>query len=330
VRFFPFLLLATLAAAQPRIGVIDFYGLRKVPESRIRKALGVNEGDFLPPSKGDVEDKLDKIPGIVESQLEAVCCDEGKMILYIGIEEKGTPHFDVREAPEGDVRLVPEILEAYQAFLNALEIAARNGRNGDDLTHGHSLMADPDVREIQERFIPMAKEHLRELRDVLRSSADEEHRAAAAFVIGYAPHKSDVVSDLQYALRDPSSAVRNNAARTLAAFSVLARLDPAAGVRISPTWFIEMLNSVDWTDRNKAVMVLQTLTDSRDPSVLDQLRERAMPSLVEMARWKTLGHALPAYMLVGRIAGISEEKLQERWSAGQREEVIKQALKKKK
>jgi hypothetical protein len=218
----------------------------------------------------------------------------------------------------------------YQQFLTALETAARKGDSADDITQGHSLMANPEVRAIQEQFIPLAKDHLQELRDVLRASSDEEHRAAAAYVIGYAPKKSEVANDLQYALRDPSSSVRNNAARTLAAFAVLNRLDPQSGVKVSPTWFIEMLNSVDWTDRNKAVMALQVLTDSRDASVLEQLRERALPALVEMARWKALSHALPAYMLVGRIAGIPDEKLGERWANGDREGVIKEALKRKK
>jgi hypothetical protein len=331
VRFFPILILASLAAAQaPRIGIIDFYGLRKVSESRVRRALGVTEGDPLPASKGDVETRLDGLGGVVEAQLEAVCCENGKMILYVGIEERGTPHFERRESPEGDIRLSADVLALYQQFLQALEIAARKGDTADDVTRGHSLLANPEARAIQQQFIPIAKDRLEELRKVLRSSGDEEHRAAAAFIIGYAPHKSEIVGDLQFALRDPSSAVRNNAVRALGAFAVLARLDPQSSVKVSPTWFIEMLNSVDWTDRNKAVWVLQTLTDNRDASVLDQLRERAMPSLVEMARWKSLGHALPAYMLVGRIAGIPDEELQERWSKGEREAVIAQALKKKK
>ena len=208
VRLLSFFLLAYCASAQPRIGIIDVYGLRKVPEARVRKALGVAEGDLLPPSKGDVEERLDKMPGVVESQLEAVCCEDGKMILYVGIEEKGTPHFERREAPEGDVRLSAEILSLYQQFLTALEIAVRKGDSADDITRGHSLMANPETRAIQMQFIPLAKDHLRELRDVLRASSDEEQRAAAAYVIGYAFHKSDVVGDLQYALRDPSSSVR--------------------------------------------------------------------------------------------------------------------------
>src|ERR1700704_5859592 len=57
----------------PRIGMIDFYGLNKVPEDRLRKTLGFQDGDPFPRSKADVEEHLDTLPGVVESHLEAVC-----------------------------------------------------------------------------------------------------------------------------------------------------------------------------------------------------------------------------------------------------------------
>ncbi len=102
-------------------------------------------------------------------------------------------------------------------------------------------------------------------------------------------------------------------------------MNPGAGVTVSPTWFIEMLNSLSWTDRNRAVKALEILTDTRDAPVLKQMRERGLDALTEMARWKSLEHALPAFVLVGRIAGLSEEQIQEKWAAGQREAVIAQA-----
>lgn len=334
--------IAGLAAAQtprlavenslgpPRIGVIDFYGLNKVPEARVRKALGVAEGDFLPSSKGDVEERLDQLPGIVESHLEAVCCDAGKMILYVGVEEKGAPHFDLRDAPEGDASLPESVTAAYRELLEAVGAATRRGSTAEDLTRGHSLLADPLAREIQEKLPEIARDHLKELRDALRNSQDEDQRAAAAYVIGYAPRKADIVDDLQYALRDSDSAVRANAVRALLAVAVYAKLNPNAGIRIQPTWFIEMLNSLSWSDRDHALKALLLLTEGRDPLVLDQLRDRALGSLAEMSRWKTLAHALPAFVLLGRVAGLSEQQIQDAWTRGDRETVIAAATGKKK
>jgi hypothetical protein len=327
-----FCLSTTVLSAQsvPRIAIIDFYGLNKVQESRVRQVLGVREGDPLPPSKGGTEERLDAINGVVESHLEAVCCEAGNAILYVGIEERGAVHFELREPPEGDETLPADLTDTYRRFMQALESAVRRGVTGDDLTQGHSLMADPSTRALQEQFPALARQYLTELRSVLRNSNDEEQRAAAAYVIAYAPKKSEIVNDLQFALRDADAGVRNNAARGLMALAVMARLNPASEVKVSPTWFIEMLNSLSWSDRNKAAGALFTLTETRDAQVLGQLRDRALPALIDMARWKTLGHSLPAYFLLGRVAGWTEQQIQEAWSRGDRESVITTVTGKKK
>jgi hypothetical protein len=317
------------AQSIPRIGIIDFYGLNRVPEARIRQVLGVREGDPLPASKGGTEERLDEINGVVESHLEAVCCDAGKAILYVGIEERGAIHFDLREPPEGEAVLTADILDTYRRFLAAFESAARRGVTEEDLTQGHPLSADPSTRALQEQFPALARDHIELLRNVLHNSSDEQHRAAAAYILVYTGRKADIVNDLQFALRDADAGVRANAARGLVALAVLERLHPESEVRISPTWFIEMLNSLSWSDRNRAVSALQILTDKRDPAVLAQLRERALTPLVEMARWKTLSHALPAYILLGRIAGMTEDQIHDSWSKGDRETLLASFTKKR-
>lgn len=318
-------LLLPVASAQtvqkgPVIGTIDFYGLRKVTEAKVRQALGVREGGALPSSKGDVEEKLDQIPGVVQSHLEAICCDAGKITLYVGIEERGGTHFELHETPDGDAMLPDEINSAYRRFLEAYSAAARYGYTKEDLTKGYARSEDPETRAIQDIFPSIVADHLPELQRTLRSSNDEDQRATAAYVIGYAPNPKSVVNDLQYALRDADPGVRLNAARSLIAFAV-------SGIKVEPTWFIEMLNSLSWTDRTKALAALQILTDARDKDVLDLIRQRALPSVVEMARWKTLAHALPAYILVGRLTGMSEQQIQDAWTRGDRESAIAEALK---
>jgi hypothetical protein len=44
--------------------------------------------------------------------------------------------------------------------------------------------------------------------------------------------------------------------------------------------------------------------------------------------WRHLPHALPAYLLLGRLAGMSEQEIQDSWSANAREETIKKVRKK--
>jgi hypothetical protein len=309
----------------PRIGLIEFFGLSKASEVRVRQALGVREGDMLPRSKGDAEERIDAVPGIVESHLEAVCCDGGNMILYIGIEEKGAIHFNLRDTPDGDGQLPEDATKLYRRFLTSSERAARFTTE-EDLTQGHALSGDKDTRDLQEQFVPVAERYLPQLRNVLRNSSDEEQRAMAAYIIGYAPDQKDVVDDLQFAVKDPDAGVRSNATRSLKALAVFAHLHPDSGVKIEPTWFIEMLNSLSFADRMQAMAILQILTDTRDESAIGQMRDRALTSLVEMARWKSLQHSLPAFLLVGRLTPLTDAQVQDAWTRGDRESVIAQAL----
>jgi hypothetical protein len=314
----------------PAIEILDFYGLRKVKASDLRKALGLKEGDQLPPSKGDVEEAMEQVSGVVFARLEAVQ-SEGKTILYGGIEEKGAPHFNYLDPPAGLVKLPTVVHDEYVQFLSAIGVAVRAGEVEDDLTQGYSLMRHAGVRAHQLRFVTLAAEHQDALHKVLRESVDEEHRAIAAYVIGYSPKKPElirpVIDALQYVLRDPDDTVRNNALRSLAGLAVYAARNPASEIRISPTWFIEMLDSLVWADRIKAIEVLLTLTEQGNPDIIGRLRERSVDTLAEMAAWRHMPHALPPFILLGRVAGMPEDAIRQAWLDSDRTAQIKVLVK---
>lgn len=310
-----------LSADAPRVGDIEFYGLHKLSEQKLLHSLHLQVGDALPPSKGDLEDQLEAITGVVSAHVEAACCEGGKTTLFIGIEEKGAPHLAFHSTPSGDAALPADIVDLYHQFLDAVREAARRGSAAEDLTAGHSLMADPTARLLQFQFADFAGAHLSQVQDVLRDSSDDEQRAIAATIIGYAPNKKDVVNDLENALQDPDESVRANAVRALNAIAVLARLEPKLGIRVSATWFVEMLNSIVLSDRARAADALVTLTE-HDRAGLDQIRERALDSVVEMAQWKNLRYALPPFILTGRLAGMNEQEIQKAWTSGDRQSVI--------
>ena len=232
-----------------RIGIIDFYGLRKISAGRLADVLGLKVGDPIPASASEAtkfEKRLERVRGVARARLERMCCDAGKAILYVGIEEKGGPHFETRSRGiKGPAVALPdEIVDTYRLFEDALEVAVRTGDAAEDVSQGHSLMANPEVRAIQERFLVLAVDHATILRDVLRHAPDGEQRAIAAWILGYAPNKNLVVEDLHQAIHDPFDEVRNNAVRSLRAIAVLAGRRAELGIRISPSWFIDMLNSI--------------------------------------------------------------------------------------
>jgi hypothetical protein len=311
---------------RPEVAIIDFYGVRKVPVEKLRKALGVSEGSPMPPSRVELEVRLNLVSGVVAAEAQAVCCEAGKAILYVGIEERGAPHFSYRAEPDGEAKVPEEVEKAYMAFIEQVNEAAKADTPQEDLTEGHSLMKFAPAREIQLQFVDMAEKHGAALRTVLHEAGDPVQRAIAVYVLGYAKDKTRIVDDLSYALKDADDTVRNNAVRNLGAIAVKAKLDPDAEIKVPATWFIEMLNSLSWGDRMQAARFLVNLTDSRDQRILAQIKDRAWDSIVEMAKWKQAEHSLPSYILLGRVAGLPEEDLQHAWSTGDRDLMIKRAL----
>ncbi len=321
----------TCVAQTPRVGEVDFYGLRKLTPAAILKATGIEPGGPLPPSKGDLEDKLETLPGVVQARVQAVCCDEGKTALFIGIEERGAPHASFRSEPSGEASLPQDLLDRYKLFLAAVQRAAAHGMAGEDLTAGHSMMDDPAARAYQPQFVAYAADHVEALSNALHNGSEGEVRAAAAAVLGYGPKTQRVADELQFAMDDPDPAVRANAMRALGALLVYASKHSTAGLKIAPTWFVELLHSVDLSDREAAAKALVLMTDPEAPparihAALDLIRERALPDLAEMARWPTLRYALPPFLLMGRLAGLPDAETQQRWAKGEREDVIAKAL----
>src|SRR5215475_8614033 len=285
----------------PPIGVIDFYGLRSVSERQVREALQIKEGDSLSGDPQEAKRRLELLPGVDEARTEFVCCDSGKTTLYVGIREKGAPSIQFHPAPQGKVRLPQDVIQAGEDFEKTLTEAVIKGNSSEDDSQGHALTNDPAARAVQERFIRFAARNLNTLRDVLRHSDDARHRALAAQIIAYSADKQAVVNDLVEAMQDPDDGVRNNATRALWVMVGVARQTSGQPVKIPFRPLIDMLNSIEWSDRNKSSLALLRLTDKRDPAILSELRQKTLPSLTEMARWKSSNHALAPFFLLGRV-----------------------------
>jgi hypothetical protein len=305
---------ASLALAQaPHVGPVELYGVRKVSEERLRAAIGLQAGDTLPASKADIEERVERVPGVLRGQVEAVCCTGNAAVLYVGIEEREAPHVEFHPAPAGAAGLPQPITAVYGDFVDYFGAEARVGNP-----------TGPAADTYRGTFEHLAQDNAAALRHVLRESDEPDERAIAAWVLRYAPVTKEAVADLQYAMLDDDRAVRSNAMRSLLALAPRAAADPDLGVRIEITWFVELLNSLDWDDRHEAAEGLVALTAGRDPSTLDLLRDRALAALADMARWKTPEHAHAAFVLLGRTAGLSEPDIEAAWNRGDRDAVLKQ------
>ncbi|HEX4147125.1 MAG TPA: hypothetical protein VHY91_26750 [Pirellulales bacterium] len=337
---------ANAGAAEETIATIETYGLGKVNRETVLEAVEISVGQRVPTGEeiAAMERKLRAVPGVEEADislirvapqnagpagkkaLDAQAGNTPVPIIYIGIRETGRPGISFRAAPTADAVLAEEIVDTYRRFDAAAAKSFREGHVSGDDSNGYALFGDEATRVIQRQFVPLAKRHYDRLVEVLRTSSQAGHRAKAAWVIGYAADKSKAAAELDAAARDPDHVVRNNAMRGLGVILGYAAKHPELSIEAPIDVYLDLLESVEWTDRNKAMAVLGELSAGGNEAVLTKLRERSLPALVEMARWQTEGHALMAYLLVGRIAGVSDEQMFDAWAAGKREEVIARAL----
>lgn len=316
---------ATGVAAQrdQAIGLVDFYGYGDIPRAQLMTALALKPGDAVPAEPAAAEARLRTLPGVRQAVLERVCCDDqGNSMIFGGLVRTGSPVVTFFPRPTGSVRVSDSLRAIADSFVQRMFDGIRSGEAGDSVAEGHSLMSYGPAREWQRAIQRYAVAHEGELRRVLRGSSSDADRAIAAEALGYAADKKSVIPDLVAAARDPYGDTRNNAVRALYAIGILAQRHPELKIVVPVEEILPLLYSPVWTDRNKTSLALFSLSQTRDPALLELLKAKALEPLLEIARWQSSGHAFPAFFIVARIAGVSDEEAFQAFQAGERERIL--------
>lgn len=320
---------ATVPLAPDRrpLGAVDFFGYKGLDVAAIRAALPFHEGDSFPPAKvhsdqlkRQVAEAIERSIGRQPTDVSFVCCDaKQNYLVYVGLPGESYEALAFAPAPTGGVRFPKDAVKLGEDMDRAWTSAVMTGHATEDDSAGYSLTNDPKARKVELALRDYALQHEELVRQVLTSSSDAEHRALAAEMSGYGRHSDSQIDDLVHASLDPDDGVRNNAVRALA---VLATAKPDVARRIPPQPFVRLLRSGSWSDHNKASLVLVALTTTREPKLLEELRADALESLLEMARWRNIGHAEAALTVLGRIAGVEEDTLNGLIGAGQTSTIL--------
>ena len=233
---------------------------------------------------------------------------KGELLVYLGLPGANNHTIQHQPAPTGATCLPQAAVDLYDRVVDANEKAAEKGDAAEDDSQGYALAHNPELRQAQLEMRAFAIKNVSQIGTALRQCARDEHRRAASMLLGYANRSADQIAQLVRASNDADSTVRNNAVRAL---GVLAAPSAEAAAGIQADALVELLNSGDWTDRNKAGLLFMRLTDARRPALLAALMRQAFDSLVEMARWQDASHAIVYRVILGRIAGIEEPRLVE-------------------
>jgi hypothetical protein len=297
-----------------RIGEIEFFGYSGIDLDKVRAALPFHEGDEfsieteekIRQAKDQAREAVWQTTGHYPTDIAFVCCDkQGNWIIFIGLSGKMIRY---NPQPQGTIRLPKEILDLYERSMNANKEAVQKGVTAEDNSKGYALSEYPPSRSIQLGMRSYAVGHESLLRRVLETSSDEKQRVVAAHLLGYGRQSKSQLAALARATRDSDSIVRNNATRALA---VSASSNVKLAREIPSEDWAEMLLSGTWTDLNKFSFLLAVLTKGRNSALLAELNKTEVRErLIEIARWRTTGHASGAWYILGRMAGIDEDRLQ--------------------
>lgn len=321
-------LLRPAVGQEVEIERIVFFGSEGIDTERVSEALPIREGDTVSVAtdtdawKRSIVESVRETTGNAPTDVSPVCCgEEGGMLVYIGLPGSSSHAVSFNRPPGRSEHVPAEFATLYDEIDAAVREAVIAGRAGEDDSAGYALASDfPPLRDKQLEVRRYALANESAIYDVLRSSSDPKHRAMAAFAAGYAERSDEQIQALVSASFDADRGVRNDAIRAL---GVILRADPGVGARIPAERFVELLGSGMFEDRNKASFVLLALTASRDPALLDMIESRARTPLLEMADWPP-GHSGPALLILGRIAGIEEERLFELLNAGRRDVILRE------
>ncbi len=133
---------------------------------------------------------------------------------------------------------------------------------------------DPRLKKYLPVFSQLVPKDKDQLIVVLRKDKDENKRAAAAFLLAHINNKNELIKILTPSIKDPSSSVRNNAMRVIAA--------TLAGMK-NPDFPINeavlALNFPEALDRNKALYILSSL--AKQPRYANYLLQHAQNELLD-------------------------------------------------
>lgn len=132
--------------------------------------------------------------------------------------------------------------------------------------------------------------------DTLNSDPDPQRRAAAAFLIGHFKNPKEIVALLKPHVHDKDSGVRNDCIRVIAGTMATAKI---TNIDVKP--FLELLDSPETTDRNKALVVLLYAAESENAKQI--IKQQGGKNLLAILKLKQPNNHDVAYRILQKISG---------------------------
>lgn len=280
------LLVAATAAAQgmppPVLAAVDVYGSRKVSKEQVLALAALPVGKVIEDEAAlraalrEAEKKVgERFPlAYVKASYIRYFPNAGeaanKAYVTFDLVDRGDEaRLAFAPAPSGEVPDPDGLVSAWLQYEKRAEALLSEGklvlgsRDEDRCSpkafHCALGFAHPELQPMEERFFQGVPKSFAGVQRVLLEGKDPDARAAAAFLLAYAPTRDQAVGALLKAVRDPSPEVRNNVLR------VLFKAQEGAERPVLPYQVLySVLRFPATTDRNKALYSLLSVL-KKDP-----------------------------------------------------------------
>lgn len=157
---------------------------------------------------------------------------------------------------------------------------------------------DPTLKKQSTLFTQQVPQYQTQLGRVLNLDKNPEKRAAAAFLLGFAPSSQALARTLIASMKDPDDSVRNNTILVLS--EVLSRIT-LKDFPVADT--VQMLDFPLTTDRNKTLYLILSL--SRHPAYAQYYAKHAGKLLVSSLKMQQPNLHKGAFAILKKISGKS-------------------------
>jgi hypothetical protein len=294
---------------------VYYFGYGGFDLEKIKNAMPFTSGDKI--DQNEWLNNRDKVFNSVRQATAKEATDAAfvncnqKVILFVGVAGKTYIPAKFKKAPSQNLSLPKELIDCYEQMMDASSAGVSTGAK--------EKMQEADKKT--EELKRLGTTIVDQLVKVLLNSADARQRYVAAYALGLLAQRKNELDALISATIDPDSTVRNNAVRELCDS---ARQNPKLAAQIDPRYFIRMLSSGTWTDRNKSSFMMEVLTRSRSHDLLRRLHRDSLATLIEMANWNK-SHAWPSLVILGRMGKLSDNEIEQLISENQIQIIISKA-----
>lgn len=295
---------------QKNLNINDLITKRTALIETIKKTYGLVYVDFGTTIYPDTQSAYTTIEGVTEQQ---------KQRLRFIVAKRPMVELVVNEKNKKDV--VDDMI-IYEDIALPLILKNEVGHKNQPCPVYHCISGFDDARlkPYLNRFnTGVIKEKKRILTTLSNKKSHSRRRVAAVYLMGHFQDPHEILKTLLHYVNDPDANVRN------AAMRVIGRTMQKANITdMDVTPFLESLDSPILTDRNKALYVLFSASESMP--VKKQILEKGKDHLLALLKLKQPNNHEFAYLILKKISGkdFGETNIAawERWRSSERQAVI--------